>query len=239
MKPIRCLLLILLSLCFFSGCLEFSEFTQIQSDGSVNYELRITIPDFPEKDKKKDPDKDVEKDIAEFMKETHVKGLTPVGNEDKKVDGLKIMAIKLKGNSLLDLNGLYASIGKGPKEKGDKKKGKEAFDQLFAKSGYQVKKTKSGTLKISRAFTPPKMPKAKKSDEGEKKMNKEFEEMFMNMFRFKFEVFVPTELVQSNAEMVFGNNLRWESTFGYLTKNPMTMEFEIRSNPELDKALAR
>jgi hypothetical protein len=134
---------------------------------------------------------------------------------------------------------LYETIGKGDPKSKDKKKGKEAFDQLLSKSSYQVKKNKTGTFTITRGFKPPKLPKKKKADKGEGKMNQELEEMFLNMFRFKFEVFVPGDVGSNNAEMVFGNNLRWETTFGYLTRNPMMMEFEIPSTPELAKSLKK
>lgn len=223
----------------FGACLEWHELTQINSDGSVNYELRITVPEIPEKDKKKAPGDDVEKEISDLLKETNVKGLTPVGGDDKKVNGMNVFSIRLKGDSLLRLNQLYETIGKGDPKSKDKKKGKEAFDQLLSKSAYKVKKNKTGTLTITRGFTPPKLPKKKKADKGEGKMNQELEEMFLNMFRFKFEIFVPGDVVSNNAELVFGNNLRWETTMGYLTQNVMMMEFEIPSTAELAKSLKK
>ena len=125
---------------------------------------------------------------------------------------------------------------KGPKDSSEKdKKGKESFDQLLSTSMFKVKKTKGGNLKITRKFTPPKIKKPKKKEKGKEKFNQELEQAFMNMLRFRYEIFVPTEVIETNATQVFGKDLRWETTLGYLLKSPFEINVEIQGTPELVK----
>ena len=50
----------------------------------------------------------------------------------------------------------------------------------------------------------------------------------------RFELFVPTKVITTNAGEVFGQDLRWESNLGYMLKNPLQLSVEIESTPELE-----
>ena len=246
MKTLRILLLPILCL-VMTGCLELHEIIQWQKDGSAIYTMRVSIPEFPEKDggKKGKKDKDVEEDIEELFRNTAGTGLQLLDKKDQELFGLKVFSLKLKAEKFPDLNKFYKKMSMGKKAKaaeGKKKgkdQGKEAFEQLFTKSPYKFKKTKNGTIQVSRSFSPPKIKKPKKSKkkEDKKQLGKELESTFMNMFRLRFEIFIPTELVESNAQIIFGSNLRLETTLGYLMKSPYEINFEVKSTPELEAKL--
>ncbi|MDX1386527.1 MAG: hypothetical protein R3257_02980, partial [bacterium] len=195
------------------GCLEIGEIIKLNNDGSVDYTMRISIPEMPEKGGKKSKadQKEMEDDIQEFFSVTMGKGLNFVDKSDQELFGIKVFTLKLKAEKLTDLNQFYKKLAEkgSAKEKGEKdKKGKEAFDQLYSKALFKVKKNKKGTLTITRSFTPPKIKEKKIKDKDKEKMGKEFEQLFMNMLRFRFEIIVPTQVVETNGTQWIPGDLR-------------------------------
>lgn len=231
---------LILALIFLPSCLEMNELIQLQNNGSALFTLRISIPEFPEKGKKGPGSgkEDFEKEIGEMFAKTSYKGLELVSKKEEKVFGINNFILQIKANKLGDLQKFYSGM-KADKKGKKSDEGKEAFDELFVKSPYKIKKTKQGTIRISRSFFPPKIKK-KKEKSGDKKKDqfgKGLEEAFSNMFRIRFEFMSPTRVISSNAQRSFGKDLRWETTLGYLMKNPYDIQIEIDASPELEANL--
>ena len=162
--------------------------------------------------------------------------------EEKTEYGKTTFTLSAAMNSLAGIGQIYQGIGKAEADEKEKKGGKEVFDEIFSKKNdYQVKKTKDGHLLITRSFAPPKNAKKKpeKKDKNSAELSKDMETMMLNAMTFQFEFFSPTEVIRSNATQVFGNNLRWDVSLGYLSEKPFKMEIEIAATPELESALLK
>lgn len=220
------------------GCLEISELLKINKDGTVDYTMSISIPELPEKGGKKgvEDQKEMEEDIQEFFSVNVGKGLAFVGKSDEVLHGIKVFSLKLKADKLTDLNQFYKLLAKKPttNKKGEKDKGKEAFNQLYSTALFKVKKTKKGTLKITRSFSPPKIKEDTSKAKDKEKLGKDLDKMVMNMLGFRFEIIVPTQVIETNGLQIIPGDLRWETTMGYLSKSPFELNFEIQSTPELE-----
>jgi len=228
----------------FPACLELGELVKLQTDGRVNFTLRFSIPEIPEKKgvpKSKD-DNELEDEIQKMLFAPGRGGLKLINKEEKEITGIKYFGIEILAQTLGDLTKLYKSMTQQNNKASDKDKkddaGEEAFRQLFQNSPYKVKRTKKGTLQISRSFNPPKLKKTKKSPKKDKdssdEMGKMLEDKILNTFRIRFEFISPTTVLNSNALHSRGRDLRWETTFGYLLREPFEMKIEIQSTPELD-----
>lgn len=231
-----------LTLSLLTGCLEFNEVTQLKPDGGVDFTLSIQLPDFPDKKKEDEKKKEAERDIEEMFQA--MAGTVQLKKKEEKTEyGKTTFTLAASLDSLARIGQIYQGIGKAEagKEKKGGKEGKEIFDEIFSKKNdYQVKKTGNGSLLITRSFAPPKKAKKKAEKKGkDEDFSKEMETMMLNAMTFQFELFLPTEVVRSNATQTFGNNLRWDVSLGYLSENPFKMETEIKSTPELEAALLK
>lgn len=239
--------LMLLTVLWIPGCLELYELTQPKSDGSGTLTLRISLPDFPDKEDKEGQgkDKDIEKEIEESFKTSGLKGIELLDKSEADEFGLKSFTLKVGSQKMTNLPKIYTAMKaadekKGSSKKNKSKKSKEALNELFTKSPYRIKKTKNNSIIITRKFSPPKaLMKKTKSKEGKKQeeLSKELEETFLNAFRLSFEFMSPTQVISSNAPVQFGNDLRWQTTLGYLVKNPFEIRMEIEATPEMLKNL--
>jgi len=234
---------------FFVGCLEIEEITQLTPNGSAELALRISLPDFPAAKKKGGPSKSeaIEENIEDAIQVRPLKGIELLDREEKNVYGLKVFTLKVRADKLARITSLYSAMkGKGKEKKKSKgkekdKKSRDAMDQLFTKTPFKVKR-KENRILITRSFVPlpPEKKKGKKAHEKEQKkdnLSQELEETFMNMVRITFEFRSPTKVLDSNAQYFDGQELRWETTLGYLVKNPLEMRIEIESTPELKNGI--
>ncbi len=223
-----------------TGCLEFHEVVELKADGTAQLTLQIKLPDIAKKKKDPSENKDVEAGVQELMG-----GLSKAFKLEKNITreefGIATFQLVVSIPSLNEVKELYRQVDLKEKEgkKEEVKKSKDEFEQLFVKGEhFKIKRSKEGTLKITRTFTPPKAgkakpSKAKKGDKESENLNQEIEDAVLNAFYFTFEFLSPTEVKSSNAQWVVGNTYRWETTLGYLVKNPFTMEIEIAETPEL------
>lgn len=231
---------IALTLSLLTGCLEFNEVTQLKPDGSVDFTLSIQLPDFPDKKKDDEKQKEAERDI-EAMFQQMAGAVQLKGKTEKTEYGKTTFTLAAAMDSLTRIGQIYQGIGKAESGK-EKQDGKEVFDEIFSqKNDYQVKKGGNNSLIITRSFAPPKKPKKKpeKKDKDSVEFSKDMETMMMNAMTFQFEFFSPTEVIRSNATQVFGNNLRWDVSLGYLSEKPFKMEIEIAGTPELEAVLLK
>lgn len=240
--------LVFLSSClllFIQGaCIEINEVVQMKEDGSTLLNLSIFVPDIPDKKgaatsaQGKKPE-----DIAKSLGQANIPGIKFLGEQDKKINGLNQVSLNFELASLQDIAKLYQTIDEAEKASAEKKEGnpQASFDHIFSKSPYTIKKDSSGNILISREFKPdpkslkPKPKKVKK--EGELDFGDEMGDIFLNMIYITYEFFSPSEIISSNAQQQFGNNLRWKTSLGYLMKNPLKLEMKIKSSPDLDKML--
>lgn len=247
MKITKSFLIFCLSclLLFIQGaCIEINEVVQMKEDGSTLLNLSIFVPDIPDKKgsstttKGKKPE-----DIAKGLGQANIPGIKFLGEQEKKINGLNQVSMNFELPSIQDISKLYKAMDTETKSEDEKKEGNPqvAFDSIFSKSPYVIKKDSSGNLLITREFKPdpknlkPKPKKAKK--EGDLDFSDEMGDIFLNMIYITYEFFSPTEIISSNAQQQFGNNLRWKTSLGYLMKNPMKMEIKIKGSPELEKAI--
>lgn len=239
--------LLFMAVLFFSlaACLEFNEVVQLKRDGSALLTLVIKMPDIVDKDKKSEDaqSKDL-KDSAEDLLGGLSQGYQIVDQGQRQVNGLNLFTLSVSLPSLEGVKELYRHTGFKKKEggKAEVSKGKDSFERIFLRSEhFKVKKTKEGTLLITRSFaapkdgdkaSSPKNDKGKEKDKEMEKMNQELEDAMLNAFYFTFEFVSPTEVKSSNATRVVGNTYRWETTFGFLSRNQFTMELEIADLPK-------
>lgn len=238
---IRPLAGIALTLSLLTGCLEFNEVTQLKPDGTVDFTLSIQLPDFPDKKKEDEKQKEAERDIEEMFQKM-AGSVQLKGKTEKTEYGKTTFTLAAAMDSLSGIGRIYQGIGKAESGK-EKKEGKEVFDEIFSqKNDYRVKKGGSNSLIITRSFVPPKKAKKKaekKKDKDSVEFSKDMEVMMLNAMTFQFEFFSPTEVIRSNATQVFGNNLRWDVSLGYLSEKPFQMEIEIAATPELEAVLLK
>ena len=225
-----------------TACLEFNEITQLAPDGKAQITLVIKMPEIDKEKKSSDAqNKDLEESASDLLG-----GLSQsfqiVKQEDKREFGISSYSLVVSLPSLAGVKDFYRNTEFKKKDGGkdEVKKGKDSFEQIFLQSEhFKVKKTKEGTLKITRAFQPPKgglKSSSGSKDDKEKskemeKLSKDLEDAMLNAFYFTFEFIPPTEVKSSNAGRIVGNTYRWETTFGYLSRNPFTMEMEIADLP--------
>ncbi|GEM_PF-4806705 len=235
-------------LLFIQGaCIEINEVVQMKENGSALLNLSIFVPDIEDKKgstnvKSKNP-----ADIAKSLAEGDIDNIKFLGEQEKKMNGLNQVSLNFELSSLKDSVKLYQKIEEAEKANPEKKesdKNKAAFDKIFSQSRYEIKKDKSGTITISREFKPTPDLLKKASKKQNKKDPNDFSnemgdmgDLFVNMIYVSFEFFSPTEIISSNAQQQFGNNLRWKTSLGYLMKNKMTMEIKIKSSPALEKMI--
>ena len=225
-----------------TSCLEMTERIQLNPDGSSDISLHISLPDIPDDKKKSAPakEKDLDKEVEAVFSSVQKDGLSLKKGREETITGIKYFTLIGSAEKIYDLKNLYFQMKKGGKNK-EEDKSKEAFEEIFSKSRFEVKKTKKGVLQITRSFSPPKIKKLKKSSKKvknqEAELGKELEDAFLNVFRIRFEFHSPTKVVHSNAPTVFGRDLRWETTLGYLMKNSFDIKIEIESTPELEKGI--
>lgn len=230
---------------FIQGaCIEINEIVQLKDNGNTQLNLSIFVPDMPDKKGSKTTTQGKKpEDIAKSLGQANIPGIKFLGEQERKMNGLNQVSINFELPHLTDIAKLYQAMDTDSKSDSGKKEDNPqvAFDSIFSKSPYHLKKDSSGNVLITREFKPdpknlkPKPKKAKK--EGDLDFGDEMGDMFLEMIYINFEFFSPTEVVSSNAQQQFGNNLRWKTSLGYLMKNPLKMEIKIKSSPELEKIL--
>ncbi len=244
MKITKLLFISFLLLFIQGACIEINEVVQMKEDGSALLNLSIFVPDIPDKKgsttsvKSKKPE-----NIAKSLGQVTVPGIKFLGEQEKKINGLNQVSLNFEFTSLKDIAKLYKAIDEEAKNDAQKKdeKPQVAFDSIFSKSPYEIKKDSSGNILISREFKPDpqslkQKPKTPNKD-MEAGLNDEMGEVFLNMIYITYEFFSPTDIISSNAQQQFGRNLRWKTSLGYLMKNPLKLEVKIKSSPELEKLL--
>jgi hypothetical protein len=228
-KRIALALSLILALPILAGCLEIEERVSIAEDGvsKLNFTMRLVVP---ADQIKKNPMDEAKGELSNVG--SGVEGITVEKFEVRDEYGQMILDLDLKADSFNALRNAYATFPK-EKKRGKKPDGGEVIEKLFSKKGFYAIKKKGKNIVLERRIG---IKRKKRKSKGEDKDIDALMSMFGGIM-LHFDLMVPSKVVSSNAEDVYGNMLRWTIPLNYLDGHEVTLRAEIESTPELAKAI--
>ena len=232
LKKIAAVLSLIIILPLLAGCFEVEERVSIAEDGvsKLDFKMRLVLPD---DQKKKNPMDEAKGKLGNVG--SGVEGVTVENFEVKDEYGQMILNLDLKADSFSALKNAYATFPKEEKKKGAKPEPGDQIEKVFSKKGFYTIKKSGKKLVIERKIGT--KGKKKKSKGKDKDI-----EMLMSMLggiMLRFDLVLPSKVISSNAEEVYGNTLHWVIPLQYLDGHVVTLRAEIESTPELAKAILR
>jgi hypothetical protein len=231
-KRVALALSLVLLLPILSGCFEIGERVSIEPDGTagLDFKMRLVVPE--DQRKKKNPMEEAKGELSNVG--SGVDGVTIEKFEVKDEYGQMILDMDLKADSFKALRNSYATFPK-PDKSGKKAEGGEVIEKLFSKKGFYTMKKKGKKIVIERKIG---IKRRKRKPKGKDK-DKDIEALLSMLggIMLHFDLVVPSKVISSNAQDVYGNTLSWVIPLNYLDGHEVKLRAEIESTPELAKAI--
>jgi len=220
----------LLVLVISTGCISVEQEVFLNADGSGEFVIHISLPDFPEELKSKAKDPSSNKDpVAELekMKMELTTALPPsVKVKDFKTvqqNGVQGFYMVLQFKNLKEMTEVLAKFGK------------ESFkDDIKSQPDWNVELNKVGTKWNYSSSFYVKLDDDKKADKPESKktadeqqddkmaddLSKELAPLLMSTVRMRFVLHAPSPITDSNADIVMHENIAvWNCSFAAFVKD--------------------
>lgn len=228
-----------------SGCFSIEQEVFLNTDGSGEFVLHVSLPDFPEElaalSPAGEPGKNPVMEIEEMTKSlTASLPPTVVLKQAKHVkqNGFQGIYMVFQFKKLSDMNAVLTNFGKEGLKKNDLKT-KPDWSVALEKQGTQSVFTTRFMMDLSDAAKPgdtpakPAAPPKGKKPQTEDQFGAEFEKlgeqmagMLMGVIKFRFVLHAPSNITENNADIVLnGNTAVWNCSPAAFasTKKPILM----------------
>lgn len=228
---------------FATGCFSIEQEIFLNTDGSGQLVVFISLPDLPEKmggaeiaQKKSPADA-----LAEFKKELTTALPTSVTlkqAKEVKQNGVESIYVVFAFKQLQDVQRVLANFGKSSLKEGDigsdpqwslqveKRDNKTYYNQKFlldvdakAKTEVKAEVTVNGKTQEKKA--------SPEDDKASKEMEEQFKPLILSVVRMRFVLHAPSPITDTNADIVLnGNTAVWNCSLAAFSKDKKAIEMK-------------